>query len=71
MEKVKEERKHLGVKFASKDAQDMFATFTDIIEIVKNSKIKTDEVTETVKGIMSAQMEKDNKKESDAPNLDD
>ena len=33
--------------------------------------IKTDEVTETVKGIMSAQMEKDNKKESDAPNLDD
>lgn len=71
IEKVKEEKKSLGVKFDSKDAQNMFYTFTDLLEIVKNSGIKTDEVAETVKGIMSAQMEKDNKKENNAPNLDD
>lgn len=71
IEKIKEEKKSLGVKFDSKDAQNMFSTFTDLLEIVKNSGIKTDEVAETVKGIMSAQMEKDNKKANNAPNLDD
>jgi len=71
IEKIKEEKKSLGVKFDSKDAQNMFSTFTDLLEIVKNSGIKTDEVAETVKDIMSAQMEKDNKKANNAPNLDD
>lgn len=70
VEKIKEDKKNLGLKFASKDAEHMFSTFTDLLEIVKKSGIKTDEVTETVKGIMASQMEKEDK-QTNGPSMDD
>lgn len=70
VEKSKEAKSKVAIHFDSKDTEHMFSTFTDLLEIVKKSGIKTDEVTETVKGIMASQMEKEDK-QTNGPSMDD
>lgn len=67
IEKGKDGLKKSGISFRDNHSKDMFFTFSDIIKLIKKSKVRDGELEGEIKSIMNSQLSHESKKEHDTP----
>lgn len=67
IEKAKHGQKSAGIAFNNNHTKDMFYTFSDLIELVKNRGVREEALENEIKSIMNSHLEHHSKDENELP----